>query len=98
MSPTNEGRLAANSASLLIGQQLLVPFVRGEPDGHLGNDTSQNGTQTLVQTQSGLLLHDINTSGQEPARFDLQKHENVSNCSNILQLVLHKGENSPREL
>ena len=73
MSPTNEGRLAANSASLLIGQQLLVPLVRGEPDGHLGNDTSQNGTQTLVQTQGGLLPHDINTGGHEPARFHLQK-------------------------
>lgn len=59
--------------SLLVCQQLLVPFVRSEPDGHLGNDTTQHSSETLVQTERSLLLHDINTGSDESAGFRLRK-------------------------
>jgi len=58
-------------ARLFIRQQALVVFVRGEPDGHLGDNTSQHSTQTLVQTQSSLLLHDLDTGSDEAARLSL---------------------------
>lgn len=58
---------------LLICQQLLVRFVRGKPDGHLGNDTTQDSSETLVQTQRSLLLHNINTGSDESAGFRLRR-------------------------
>lgn len=68
-------------AGLLVGQQRLVPFVRGESDGHLGNDTSQDSSETLVQTQCGLLLHNINTGGDETPRFGLQAQGTLAMAS-----------------
>lgn len=68
---TDKGGFTGDMTSLLVCQQLLVPFVRGEPDGHLGNDTTQDSSETLVQTESGLLLHDINTGSDESAGFHL---------------------------
>lgn len=54
-------------ASLLIGQEQLVLLVGGEPDGHLGDDTAQHGSETLVQTESGLLLDNVDAGGHEAA-------------------------------
>lgn len=62
-----EEGLAGNNTGLLVGEELLVPLERGEADGHLGNDTSEHGTETLVQTKGGLLLNDLDTSADEAA-------------------------------
>lgn len=49
----------------LVGERLLVPFERGEADGHLGDDARQDGAQTLVQTEGGLPFDDFGTSLDE---------------------------------
>ena len=77
--------------SLLVCQQLLVPFVRREPDGHLGNDTTQHSSETLVQTERSLLLHDVNTGSDEPAGFRLRKDR--QHC----QLTEIAMQHSPQE-
>ena len=79
-------------ARLLIRQQGLVVFVRGEPDGHLGDDTSQHGTQTLVQTQSSLLLHNFHTGGYEATRLSLLYRNMISNGIGVLQRVDSRQE------
>lgn len=92
-SHTNEGGLAGNTTSLLVGQQLLIPFVRGETDGHLGNDTSQDSSETLIQTETSLLPEDINTGGNETAGFGLQ----CTNISNDSEFQIDCNRHSPRE-
>lgn len=68
---TQESGFAGDMAGLLIGQHVLVRLVGSEPDGHLGDDTTQHGTQTLVQTQGGLLPDDVDTGGHEATRLGL---------------------------
>lgn len=69
---THESGLAGDVARLGIRQQRFVVFVGGESDGHLGDDTSQHGTQTLVQTHSSLLLHDFDTGSDEATGLSLE--------------------------
>ena len=73
MARTEESGFAGDMAGLLVGQQRLVPLIRGESDGHLGNDTPKDSSETLGQTERGLLPHDINTGGDETPRFGLHK-------------------------
>lgn len=68
-----EGSLAGDNTGLLIGKELLVPLERGEADGHLGDDTGQDGTETLVETESGLLLDNLDT-GLDEAALGLARH------------------------
>jgi hypothetical protein len=46
---TEEGGLSADLAGLLVGKKLLVGLETGESDGHLRDDTGQDGAETLVQ-------------------------------------------------
>ena len=62
---SEEEGLAGNDTGLLVGKKLLVPLERSETDGHLGHDTGENGTETLVQTKGSLLLDDLNTGLDE---------------------------------
>lgn len=68
---TEESGLAGHGSSLLVREPLLVRFVGCESDCHLRNDTSQNGSETLVQSQCGFSLDNVDTSGNEPAWFNL---------------------------
>lgn len=72
---TKESGLAGDLTSLLIGERTLVRLVGGESDGHLGDDTSQNGTQSLVQTQGGLPAHNLGTSGHKTTGLGLFNRE-----------------------
>lgn len=68
-----EGGLTRDNTSLLVGQELLVPLERGETDGHLGDDTRQDGTETLVKTERRLLLDNLDT-GADEATLGLAGH------------------------
>jgi len=64
---TEESGLSADLAGLLVGEKLLVGLETGESDGHLRDDTGQDGAETLVQGEGGLLLHDADTGVDEAA-------------------------------
>lgn len=64
---SDEDGLAGDNAGLGIREDLLVPLERGETNGHLGNDTGQNGTQTLVETERCLLAHNVGARLDEAA-------------------------------
>jgi hypothetical protein len=46
-------------------RELLLTLERGETDGHLGDDTGDNGTETLVETKTGLTGNDLLASSEE---------------------------------
>lgn len=72
---TEECGFAGDSTGVLIREQLLVLLVGGESDGHLGDDTAQDGSEALVQTEGGFLLDNLNTGFHETTRLDLQSNE-----------------------
>lgn len=51
---------------------MLIPFVRGEADGHFGNDTSENGSETFVESERGFALYDLNSCLNEAATSALE--------------------------
>jgi len=69
---TEESRLRANSTSLLVRHPLLVCLEGSESNGHLGHDTRDDGTKTLVETKRSLALDDFCAGGDETSRFDLR--------------------------
>ena len=68
---THERRFRSNQA-ILICEHLLVPFVGGETDGHLGNDARKDSPKTLVKTQCSLALYNLGTSLQETTLWCLR--------------------------
>lgn len=69
---TEESRLRADNTSLLVRHPLLVCLEGSESNGHLGHDTGDDGTETLVETKRSLALHDFSAGGDETSRFDLR--------------------------
>jgi len=51
---------------------LLVPFVRGKANGHLGNNTSKNGSETFVEGKRCFALYDLNSCLDEAATGALE--------------------------
>lgn len=70
---TNHIGTAAQLPGLLVGQELLVPTIGCETNSHLWDDTAENGSKTLVQTESSFSLHDLNASSEETTRFHLPR-------------------------
>ncbi len=68
---TKESSLRANSAGLLISQNLLVSLKRGESDSHLWDNAGHDGAESLVQTKRGLALNDLCSSADETTGLDL---------------------------
>lgn len=52
------------AVGILRGQG-LVELEGREPDGHLGDDTGEDRSETLVEGQRALLLDDITTDTEE---------------------------------
>lgn len=71
LNHTEKGGFAGDCSGFFVREKLLIPLVGREANGHLGDDTAQNSSEALVQTQCRLLPHDINTSTNETARFYL---------------------------
>lgn len=67
-----------NLARRLVCQHLLVRIVRSKSNGHLGNDTTQDSSKTLVQAQGGFLLHNVHAGFDKSAGFNLSAYESVS--------------------
>lgn len=64
---SHEGSAARDDASVGIGQELLVGFEGSEADGHLGDNTGEDGAETLVEAERSLFLDDFDTGADEAA-------------------------------
>ena len=60
----NEDGRAGKLASL-VGEPRLVDLERGETDSHLGDDTGDDGTETLVETERGLTGDNLLSGSEE---------------------------------
>lgn len=67
---TQERRFSRKMSSL-VRQELLIPLVRGEPDRHLGDDSTQHSAETFIQSQRSLSFDNLGARSNEPARFGL---------------------------
>jgi hypothetical protein len=63
---TEECSLSGDLA-VLVCEQLLVPFVTGEADCHLGDDAGKHCAETFVETQRGFTLDNFGASLEETA-------------------------------
>jgi hypothetical protein len=57
----------STSADLSVGisQPFLVQFERTETNSHLGDNTSNNSTQTLIKGPEGFVLYNLYTDTKE---------------------------------
>lgn len=68
---TKEDHTDTRLARLSVRECVLVGFKTGEPDGHLGHNSGEDGTETLVQSQGCFSFDDVRTRGDETSGFRL---------------------------
>ena len=66
---TKEDALRRGDTRLAVREPGLVLLETHETDGHLGHDTGDHGTETLVQAERALAADDVHTRGEEAARL-----------------------------
>lgn len=64
---TGEESSLSGDDAVFVGEHLLVGLKGCEADGHLGDDSGQDGAETLVQSQRGFLFHNLDTGLDEAA-------------------------------
>lgn len=68
---TSQESAATRQLAIGASEQLLVPFVAGETDGHFGDDAGGHGAETFVQGEETFLCSDLDTSTDETAFYCL---------------------------
>lgn len=91
---TDENIPEASLSRLLVRQPAFVRFETCETDGHLRDDTREDGSKTLVKGQRGFPPYDVCASGEKAPRFGLSniiqtfvKLETVVVVNSLLVLV-----------
>lgn len=71
LSHTKECCRARDLPGLFVREQLLVPLVRRKPDSHLRYNTTQDGSQTLIQPHCRFSPYDLPAGADEATGFYL---------------------------
>ena len=73
--------------SVLIREELFVPFIGGKSDSHLGHYSAHDRSETLVETKECFSFDYVLPGFKEPSRFRLQEVRAMPIVSNTVLLT-----------